>query len=121
MKDAALHNRIHDSLRDALIRRACARRTITYSELAQRVGLPLNPYILARRLPALLNEISAAEDEEDWPLLGALVVRKTDGRPGAGFFRLARRLGRLPADADRAAERAFFEKERQRVHAVWAD
>ena len=86
MKYATLYDRHHDSVRDALIRRACARRTITYSELAQRAGLPLQPYILSRHLPGLLNDISMAEHEEGWPLLGVLVLRKADGLPGVGFF-----------------------------------
>lgn len=121
MRHRELCDQFHEAVRDALMRRACARRTITYSELAQRAGLPLQPYTLSRLLPGLLAEISAAEDAEDWPLLSALVVRKADGLPGRCFYRLARELGRLPADADRAGERHFFRKELQRVHAAWAD
>ena len=90
MNYEALYDRYHDSVRDALIRRACARRTITYSELAQRVGLPLQPYILSRHLPGLLDDISMAEHDEGWPLLSVLVLRKADGLPGVGFFRLVR-------------------------------
>ena len=121
MKYATLYDRHHDSVRDALIRRACARRTITYSELAQRAGLPLLPYILSRHLPGLLNDISMAEHEEGWPLLGVLVLRKADGLPGVGFFKLVRKIGRLPPSAGKVGERAYFRKELQRVHSAWAD
>ncbi len=121
MKYEALYDRYHDSVRDALIRRACARRTITYSELAQRAGLPLHPYILSRHLPGLLNVISMAEHEEGWPLLGVLVLRKADGLPGVGFFKLVRTIGRLPPNVGKVGERAYFRKELQRVHSAWAD
>ena len=121
MNYEALYDRYHDSVRDALIRRACARRTITYSELAQRAGLPLQPYILSRHLPGLLNDINMAEHEEGWPLLGVLVLRKADGLPGVGFFKLVRKIGRLPPNAGKVGERAFFDKELQRVHSAWAD
>ena len=121
MNYEALYDRYHDSVRDALIRRACARRTITYSELAQRVGLPLQPYILSRHLPGLLDDISMAEHDEGWPLLSVLVLRKADGLPGVGFFKLVRKIGRLPPGADQTAARAFFDKELQRVHSAWAD
>ena len=121
MKYEALYDRYHESVRDALMRRACARRTITYGELAQRVGLPLQRHILVRQLPQLLGDINADEAADGWPLLGVLVVRKADGLPGAGFFKLAREIGRLPVNAGRAGERAFFKKELQRVHSAWAD
>lgn len=115
------YERYHESVRDALMRRACARRTITYSELAQRVCLPLQPYILSRQLPGLLDDISRAELAEGWPLLGVLVVRKADGLPGVGFFKLAREIGRLSPRVGKAGEQRFFREELQRVYAAWAD
>ena len=121
MNYEALYDRYHDSVRDALIRRACARRTITYGELAQRVGLPLQPYILSRQLPGLLDDISMAEHDEGWPLLSVQVLRKADGLPGVGFFKLVRTIGRLPPNVSKVGERAYFRKELQRVHSAWAD
>ncbi|MDE0608417.1 MAG: hypothetical protein OXH77_00705 [Anaerolineaceae bacterium] len=121
MQNVAQFERCKESVRDALIRRACARRTISYSELARRVGLPPQRYVLMRQLPRLVEAINADEVSDGWPLLGALVVRKADGLPGAGFFRHARELGRLAPDASRAAERTFHERELQRIFSAWAE
>lgn len=121
MRYRALHERYHEAVRDTLIRRACVRRTITYGELAQRVGLPRQRHVLIRQLPRLLEDINNYEAAEGWPLLGVLVVRKSDGRPGAGFFRLARATGRLSKRAGVAGEQRFFREELQRVYAAWAE
>ena len=121
MQHEALAERYQESLRDALLRRACARRVITYGELAQRVGLPPRGDVLMRQLPKMLEAINAAEAEDGWPLLGALVVRVADGLPGAGFFRQARALGRLAPNASRNAERNFHKRELQRVFSAWAE
>ena len=121
MQAGALQEQYYESLRDTLIRCACARRTITYGELARRVGLPPQRHVFTRRLPQLLERVNVEEAADGWPLLGALVVRVADGLPGAGFFRQARELGRLPARADAAGEQRFFREELQRVHAAWAE
>jgi len=47
-------------------------------------------------------------------MIGALVVRASDGLPGDGFYDCARHLERL-ASNDPAAERAFWDKELARV------
>ena len=121
MQNEAQVDRCQEAVRDALMRRACASRTTSYSELAQRVGLPPQRYVLLRQLPQLVEAVNADEAADGWPLLGALVVRKADGLPGAGFFRHARALGRLAPDASRAAERSFHERELQRIYSAWAE
>lgn len=121
MQYEALAERYQESVRDALLRRACARRVITYGELARRVGLPPQRHILMRQLPQMLEAISADEAADGWPLLGALVVRVADGLPGVGFFRQVRALGRLAPNASRNAERNFHKRELQRVYSAWAE
>ena len=59
------------------------RRTITYSELAGRVGPPLTPRAVHRQL---LNPLSIRCKRWGLPDLPALVVRKGSGLPGSGWF-----------------------------------
>ncbi len=59
------------------------RRTLSYSELAGRVGPPLTARAVHRQL---LNPLSARCRRWGLPDLPALVVRKGSGIPGAGWF-----------------------------------
>ena len=60
-----------------------ARRTLSYSELAGRVGPPLTARAVHRQL---LNPLSARCKRWGLPDLPALVVRKGSGLPGSGWF-----------------------------------
>lgn len=64
---------------------------------------------MGREVGQILGEISEDEMEQGRPLLSAVAVG-VSGQPGAGFFALARQLGRLDA-AGKAAELAFWEGE----------
>jgi hypothetical protein len=69
-------------------------RTITYTELAGRVGPPLNRRMVHRQL---LVPLSVRCRRAGLPDLAALVVRKDTGMPGIGWH------GPTPAaDPDRA-------------------
>jgi hypothetical protein len=69
-------------------------RTLTYSELAGRVGPPLTRRQVHRQL---LVPLSALCQRAGLPDLAALVVRQDTGRPGIGFH------GPIPgADPERA-------------------
>ena len=59
------------------------RRTLTYSELAGRVGRPLTARAVHRQL---LTPLSARCRRWGLPDLPALVVRKGSGIPGSGWF-----------------------------------
>jgi hypothetical protein len=59
------------------------RRTLSYSELAGRVGPPLTARAVHRQL---LNPLSSRCRLWDLPDLPALVVRKESGIPGSGWF-----------------------------------
>jgi hypothetical protein len=88
---------------------AAARATITYSELRERLG-PAVAHGGEHDLAALLRAVSIAADEAELGLLSVVVVR-TSGRPGGGWFRLAAERGRDVSDPD-VAWRAELE-------AVW--
>ncbi len=59
------------------------RRTLSYSELAGRVGPPLTARAVHRQL---LNPLSTRCKRWGLPDLPALVVRKGSGIPGSGWF-----------------------------------
>ena len=84
--------------RDAMIAVAARRRLIPYSDLVAGIrSLDLEPQ--GDRLAHLLGEISTAEHAAGRGMLTVVVVHKHgDGMPGAGFFELARSLGRDTRD-----------------------
>ncbi len=59
------------------------RRTVTYSELAGRAGPPLTARAIHRQF---LNPLSVRCRAAHLPDLTALVVRKSSGLPGGGWF-----------------------------------
>jgi hypothetical protein len=103
-----------EEMRQILIGRAKLRQTIPYTDLVAQV----KAIDLPRNSPALWNmlgEISTAEDAAGRGMLTVIVVHgQGDTLPGAGFFRLARRLGKDVSD-----ERAFWTEELERVCASW--
>ena len=59
------------------------RRTLSYTELAGRVGPPLTARAIHRQL---LRPLSVRCERWGLPDLPALVVRKSSGMPGGGWF-----------------------------------
>jgi len=96
----------------------CARRgeTISYSELVQAIrSISLEAH--DPRLAELLGQVSSEEDEAGRGLLSVIVVHKGgNGKPGQGFFDLARSRGRDTSDLDRC-----WIDELKRVFGSWAD
>ena len=87
-----------EEMRQILIGRAKMRQTIPYMDLVAQV----KAIDLPRNSPALWNmleEISTEEDAAGRGMLTVIVVHgKGDTLTGAGFFRLARRLGKDVSD-----------------------
>ena len=102
-------------MRQILIGRAKQRQTIPYTDLVAQV----KAIDLLRNSPVLSNilgAISTAEDAAGRGMLTVIVVHgHGDTLPGAGFFKLARRLGRHVSD-----ERAFWIEELERLYASWS-
>ena len=86
---------------------------IFYSDLVSQItSCRLEPH--GPHLAHMLGEISSEEDESDRGLLTVVVVNKTgDGKPGSGFFQLARSRGRDTADRER-----FWIEELNKVYIV---
>lgn len=82
-----------EEMRDILIDCARERRTITYGELSaaiKTIQIPPNSYGMS----GMLTEISKEDVKAGRKgVLATLVVRKSDGRPGPGYFRGALERG----------------------------
>lgn len=86
---------------------------MTYTQLAEKIASvflqPDDAY-----LAFLLDEISREESAAGRGMLTAVVVHKSDGKPGQGFFKLAKQLGHNTSDQD-----MFWIEELRVVHKSW--
>jgi hypothetical protein len=101
-----------------LIEVAAAQLTISYTEIANLLGLDMSNPDDRLRIGDMLDEINHAEHHAGHPMISAVVVHAQEGVPGPGFFVCARELGQLTS-RNRQDELAFFVQELQRVHAHW--
>mgnify|MGYP000338945803 CR=1 FL=1 len=102
-----------------LIRAAQYRGTVTYQEIAETANLPLTGSYMAAQTGILIGEISEDEVKAGRPMLSAITVSVTIGRPGPGFFAWAKELGRLSEDAKPEDEISYWEAERKAVYETW--
>ena len=105
--------RIAEQAKPILIKFARNRKIIAYSDLAEMCGLSRNRGG-GTHMFAALDEISCQEVSGGNGMLSAVVVNKWLGRPGPGFFDLARRL-KLLHKHDRNSEREFWKCELRKV------
>ena len=89
---------------------------ITYGKVASCAGMDTNLGGWNWEIRNILDAISRREHRNGRPLLSAVVVNKDTVMPGAGFFKLAKELGRYNASDDLEC----WSKELQRVHDYWA-
>ena len=78
-----------------LVARARQGRVAYYDEIQHHAGLDMESPADREEIGRLLGEISEFEHKNGRPLLSAIVIAKGEGRPGRGFFNLARSLGLL--------------------------
>ncbi|MBZ5542830.1 MAG: hypothetical protein LAO07_04015 [Acidobacteriia bacterium] len=98
-----------------LVRAAQYRGLTTYQDLAVIMALPPSGSHMGSEAGHVLGEIVEDEVGAGRPMLSAVAV-SVSGRPGPGFFGLARDLGRLRTGED---EQAFWEAECKRVYEAW--
>jgi alkylated DNA nucleotide flippase Atl1 len=98
-----------------LIRAAQYGGLTTYQEIAQIMGLPLTGQHMGSEVTAILREISEDELQHGRPMLSAVVVN-VNGKPGKGFYDLAKHLGRMGL-AD--SETGSWNRECEHVYAAW--
>src|SRR5262249_6960595 len=80
-----------------LIAAARHRGTVTYQELAELVGLPIVGAHMGSEIGAYLGVISEDEVRQGRPMLSAIAVN-VEGKPGGGFYGLAKELDKLTSD-----------------------
>jgi hypothetical protein len=97
-----------------LVRAAQYRGLTTYQDIAMIMELPLSGSHMGSETGHILGEIVEDEVQAGRPMLSAVAVG-VSGKPGPGFFGLARDLGRL-VDQDEAI---FWAAERDRVYDAW--
>src|SRR5215207_8883397 len=93
-----------------LVRAAQYRGVTTYQDLAVIMALPLIGSHMGAQTGHILGEIVEDEIKAGRPMLSAVAVGVT-GKPGPGFYTLARDLGRLNEGVD---EHSFWLDERER-------
>ncbi len=77
------------------------------------MGLPLKGDYMGTEVGSLCRAIAEEEVENGRPMLSAIVVT-VKGTPGAGFYKLAKHLGRLK-DETAEGKRRFWEAEKAAV------
>ncbi len=107
-------NEAREEMRHILIKRAKLGGTIRYSELTEQIAtIDIKPESAA--LARMLGDISRAEDAAGRGMLSVIVVQKSSGQPGPGFFELAKELGRDTSDTLKCSV-----DESKKVHAYWS-
>jgi hypothetical protein len=90
---------------------------MTYQEIAAIMGLPLKGSYMGSQVGWILGEISDDEQQRSRPMLSAVAVG-VSGKPGSGFFVLARQLGKL-GKGTKEDEHKFWLQEREAVYKTW--
>ncbi|MEO0068907.1 MAG: hypothetical protein ABIK23_07275 [candidate division WOR-3 bacterium] len=70
-----------------LIQNARERRLITYSEIANQIGLPFNEWF-PLKIGAIVGACSCYEHREGRPLISSIVINGETCRPGNGYWGL---------------------------------
>lgn len=108
---------VFERLQAILVETARARRTISEGDVMARLGWNDHGPTRAMFFAFLLDSIGYIQNRIGAvPLLPALVICQTTGRPGRSFFDLARSCNRL---TDAEDEDAFWLRELAEVYSFW--
>jgi len=100
-----------------LIHAARYQGVTTYQSIAQLCNLPLTGNRMGADTGEILGLITRQELGEGRPMLSAVCVG-VSGKPGKGFYGLAKKLGRF--DSTNPGERSrFWRSELQAVYEAW--
>lgn len=108
-----------DRLERVLIRAALERRPVTYGQLLAYFEWKVTQITVA----ALCRDLGRVADRRKgsgWPDLACLVVRKSDGIPGEGYFASLRAEGSYAGPSLGPAAEAFVRSRQERAF-TWAD
>ena len=107
-----------DRLERVLIQAARERRPVTYGQLLAYFGWKVTQ-VTVGALCRDLGRVDARHRGEDWPDLACLVVRKSDGMPGEGYFASLRAEGAYDGPSVGPAAASLVEARQARAHG-WA-
>ena len=107
-----------DRLERVLIQAALEERSVTYGQVLAFFGWKVTQ-ITVGALCRDLGRIDERRAAEGWPDLACLVVRKSDGLPGAGYFTSIRDAGEYAGPSIGPPAVAFV-RARQARAAHWA-
>lgn len=112
---------MNETLYNELVRLARSRDLAAYSDVAPLVGLDMANEDDRNEIARLLGEIATHEQNENRPMLTALVVhRGNDNNPGEGFFSIAHDFGLYDGSRDQIARLIFWSNQVTAVHNNWA-
>lgn len=80
----------YDAVYQILIEAAKKRIVLTYGDVFTPFGIKANSFSVVGRLVPILNKIALDNIKRGEPLLSALVIAKTTGHPGDGFYQHVR-------------------------------
>ena len=106
---------MNDSIYQQLQVVAKSKECTYYSNIARLANLNMSFPKDRNELADILGDISSREHEQGSPLLSAVVVLKSTGKPGVGFFGLADSLGLF----DGQDREKFWRNERDKVWEHW--
>jgi hypothetical protein len=98
-----------------LVRAAEYYGVTTYQDIAVIMGLPQTGAHMAAEIGHLLGEVSEDEVRAGRPMLSAVVVN-IGGKPGPGFFALAKELKRMVPGED---EGDVWNRELEATYKAW--
>ena len=99
-----------------LVHAAEYRGTTTYQDIAVIMGLPLQGSHMGKEIGHVLGEISEDEMNAGRPMLSAAAVG-VSGKPGPGFYALAKEFGRFNGSPDE--EESYWRRELQALYETW--
>ena len=109
---------MNNEVRNKLIEIAKLGRLLTYSEVNRECKLDLNFDLQCDRaeLGRILGNISIHENDNDRPMLSAVVTIKGQVKPSFGFYNLAEKLGLLSYNENKDL---FWAREVKKVFEYW--
>jgi hypothetical protein len=118
LEDASQH--IEAGL-EVLKQYAARGETLTYGDLNRELDTPIPQAGFPGRIGELCDGINRLHEETTGYgfMISALVHGAKTGLPGAGFFKLANTLRRLPLTNDEEAQRVFVSWECESAFAVY--
>lgn len=93
-------------------------RTVTYTEIAQMVGLNMQSQLDRSELGEILGAISTHEHRQNRPLLSVVTVFSNEGIPSNDFFNLAKKLGKFSGSTE-MEKITFFANELKAAYEYW--